>query len=182
MNYPEIKKPVTVDANMQLVIIDPSHSKGRPQPQILFTATKDQLTCYECYLYLWRHVVSLKHLSSEGLINAIEEFFRDLDILGIEIREPNGALWTVPPTWEVFQYDQKDDDDDSDEDQNSGRRWVTSYKEADETGIRPSCMRCRAHVLPRLICLELFVHATVAKYARGPVTERCSFTHYPLGW
>ena len=138
------------------------------QKHIIFTATKEQLTCPHCYHHLWSMAVSLTHLTSGGWITAIEEFFRDTDILGIDIRHPNGELFEIPQIYDVFPDENE-----------AGRRWVTNFKKADENGSRPRFM-CRC--LPKLQCFELYVHATVAAYTRGPETSRCSLTHWPLGW
>ncbi|MCA9466310.1 MAG: hypothetical protein KC643_12830 [Nitrospira sp.] len=140
----------------------------RTENQIIFTATKEQLTCSSCYDHLWSMAVSLAHLSSAGWITAIEEFFRDTDILGIEIRQPNGELFKIPYIFDVFPDENE-----------AGRRWVTNFRQADETGMRPRSM-CRC--LLKLQFIELYVHATVAKYTRGPDTPRCSLTHFPLGF
>lgn len=140
----------------------------QPKTQIIFTATKEQLTCPTCYLHLWSTAASLTHLSSGGWITAIEEFFRDTDILGIEIRHSNGELFKIPFIFDVF----------CDENE-AGRRWVTNFRKADETGMRPRYM-CRC--IEKLQCIELYVHATVSAYSRGPNIPRCSLTHWPLGW
>ncbi len=138
--------------------------------KVFFTATKEHLACRACYEHLWRTTVSLTYLSSGGLIIAIEEFFRDTDILGIEIHNPDGSYWTIPFIDSAFPCN---------DDNESGRRWVSNYKKPDETGLRPKSMsRC----LLKLQCVELLVHATVAKYARELEIERCSLTHLPLGW
>ncbi len=143
---------------------------SQSKTQIIFTATKTQLSCRPCYQHLWRSTVSLTHLSSGGLIVAIEEFFRDTDILGIVIRNPNGTLWPIPKVWEIFPCD---------DDNESGRRWISNLKRPDETGNRPKAM-CRCFV--KLQCIELLIHAKTASYARGLDAKRCSLAHFPLGW
>ena len=147
-----------------------------PKKQIIFTATKEQLTCRSCYEHLWRTIVSLTHLSSAGLIMAIEEFLRDLDILGIEIRRPNGVLFPIPFSFDVFQIH------DEDEEKNPGKRWVSNFKRSNDAGTGPRMYCTKPAGLPRLEILEVFAHATVAAYTRGPETKRCSLTHFPLGW
>lgn len=136
--------------------------------QVIFLAKQDQLSCRECYQFLWSAVVSLTHLSSAGLITAIEELFRDSESLGIDFRHPNGKSFEIPFIFDVFP------------DQNeAGRRWVSNFKLADSTGGRPlMASRC----ILRLQCIELFAQCTVAKYRRSTDTPRCSFTHVPLGW
>lgn len=136
--------------------------------QIIYTATSEQLTCPHCYLHLWSTATSLTHLSSGGWITAIEEFFRDTDILGIEIRHSNGELFKIPYIFDVFP--------DGNE---SGRRWMSNFRKFDANGVRP---RYISRCLIKLQCVELYVHATVAKYTRGPETPRCSLTHFPLWW
>lgn len=143
---------------------------NQPKKQIIFTATKERLTCSSCYQHLWSTAVSLTHLSSGGWITSIEEFFRDTDILGIEIRRPSGEIFVPPYIFETFPCD---------DDNESGRRWITNFKKVDVTGAGPRYM-CRC--LEKLQCVELFVQATVAKYSRGPDSRRCSLTHFPLGW
>ena len=178
MNHPKIQIPVTVDTNPHMVNPYSSERKGskQSQNQILFTATKDQLTCMTCYLYLWRHVISLKHLSSEGLIMAIEEFLRDLDKLGFEIRYPNGKLFPIPYIFDVFPMDDEDKENDP------GRRWLSNFKRANATGTGPRMYCTKPISLPRLQLLALYCHATVASFQRGPNSPRCSLTHDPLGW
>ena len=164
-----------------------THKEGswasRRDKKTLFIALPENFQCDQCSLWLWSHVISLTHLSSAGLIIAIEEFFRDLDILGIEIRYPNGKFWPVPYIFEIFGSEDEDADDDGKKGETEpGRRWLTNYKQPDETGTKYKRMCCRENVLPRLQCIELYIHATVAQYARGPETPRCSLTHFPLGW
>ena len=137
-------------------------------PQIIFTATKEQLTCPHCYQHMWLTAVSLTHLSSGDWIRAIEEFFRDTDILGIELHHPDGELFKIPYIFDVFPDENE-----------AGRRWVTNFRKADETGMRPRTM-CRS--IEKLQCIELYAHSTIAQFMRGPETPRCSLTHFPLGW
>lgn len=145
--------------------------------QILYVASKGQLLhCKDCYLHLWITIVSLTHLSSARLIEAIEEFLRDLDDLKIEIRYLNGDLYPIPYMFDVFPID--DDDKEND----PGTRWVSNFKRANKQGTGPRMFCTKPASLPRLELLELFAHATVAKYTRGPDTPRCSLTHLPLGW
>ena len=142
-----------------------------PNPQrknIIFVATPEQLSCKKCYLHLWSIAVSLTHLSSGGWINAIEELFRDLDVLGIELRHLNGKLFEVPYIFEVFPDENE-----------TGRRWVTNFRKVNKTGTGPYYF-CRC--FPKLQCVELLLQATVSKYHRGPDTPRCGFNHMPLGW
>jgi len=176
MNHPEIKTPLTVDATRQFVNTYPSGRKRRKrsQTQTLFTATKDQLTCPYCYNHLWSMAVSLTHLSSAGWIDAIEEFFRDLDVFGIEIRYPSGEEWPIPYIFGIFP----DENEEGDETE-AGRRWVSNFKKADQSG---NCFASMSPLLHRVRCVELYCHATIAAYSRGPETPRCSMTHFPLGW
>jgi hypothetical protein len=140
----------------------------QPKKQIIFTATKEQLTCPHCYLHLWSMAASLTHLSSGGWITAIEEFFRDTDIFGIEIRHSNGELFKIPFIFEVFPDDNE-----------AGRRWITNFRKADATGRQPHYM-CRC--LPKLQCIAMLLSATVAQFSRGSNTPLCSMRHWPLGW
>ena len=135
---------------------------------IIFTATIDQLSCPQCYFHLWSIAVSLTHLSSTGLIAAIESLLRDAEHLGIEFRHPDGTPFIIPETTELFQEKNK-----------SGKRWVADFREANAAGTGPyRHSRC----FERLQLIELLLQCTVAKYRRGPETPRCSFTHFPLGW
>lgn len=142
--------------------------ESRNRNQTIFLATPEQLTCLECYLWLWTTARSLTHLSSAGIITAIEALFRDLDILGIEIRLPNGTLYKIPFIFDVFG-----------EDLESGRRWMTNFRKAAPNGIGPAS---HCDCIPKLQCIDLLLQCTVAKYRRGPDTPRCSFSHVPLGW
>jgi len=172
MNHPEIKTPVTVDATRQFVNAYFSERKRRKrlQTQILFTATKEQLSCPECYLHLWRTIRSLTHLSAAKLIDAMEAFFRDLDMHGIEVRYPDtGEFFVIPYIDDIFPCVESE----------AGRRWINDYKRPFQGGVRHDV---KPEILNRLICMELIVHATVAKYTRGSDTPRCSMTHFPLGW
>lgn len=141
---------------------------SRHRNKTIFLATPDQLACRHCYLHLFLTAKSLTHLSSAGLITAIEELFRDAEYLGIHFRYPSGKIFEIPFIFDVFPDEQE-----------SGRRWVSNFRKADATGLRPRYM-CRC--LLKLQCIELLLQCTVAKYARGPETPRCSFTHMPLGW
>lgn len=136
--------------------------------QVIFLAKQDQLSCTECYQFLWSTVVSLTHLSSAGLITAIEELFRDAESLGIDFRHPNGKSFEIPFIFDVFP------------DQNeAGRRWVSNFRRADLSRTRPRYF-CRC--IPKLQCIDLLLQCTVSRYHRGANTPRCSFTHVPLGW
>src|SRR5688500_17740287 len=95
------------------------------QNKIIFLATPEQLACAQCYAHLWSTAVSLTHLSSGGWIKAIEELFRDLDILGIEIRCLCGQLWKIPFMFDVFPDENE-----------AGRRWVSNFLRADATGTK----------------------------------------------
>ncbi len=141
---------------------------GRSRNETIFLATSDQLTCPDCYVWLWTTVLSLSHLSSAGLITAIEELFRDAEYLGLHFRYPSGKMFEIPFIFEIFPDENE-----------SGRRWVSNFRKADKTGTRPRYM-CRC--LPKLQAVELLVQCTVAKYWRGTETPRCSFLHTPLGW
>ena len=143
--------------------------------QIIYTASKEQLFCPHCYLHLWTIIVSLTHLSAPKLIEAVEAFLRDLDVLGIELRRPNGELFPVPYSFDVFPID------DEDEEKNPGKRWVSNFKRTNAAGTGPMMYCTKPVSLPRLEILEVFAHATVAAYTRGPNTPRCSLTHWPLG-
>lgn len=140
----------------------------RPQNKVVFVATPDQLSCLHCYRHLWSIAVSLTHLSSGGWINAIDSLFRDLDVLGIELRYPNGKLFEIPCIWEVFP-----------EENEAGRRWVTNFRKANKEGTGPKYL-CRC--MSKLGCVELLLQCTVARYLRGSDTPRCSFGHTPLGY
>ena len=143
---------------------------------IIYVPNDEQLTCHACYQHLWEMVVSLTHFSSASLIIAIEEFLRDLDILGIEIRYQNGEPFPIPYMFDVFPID--DDDQEND----PGRRWLCNFKRANKAGTGPR-MRCtKPMALPRLQLLALYCHATVEKFSRFPNIPRCSLTHLPLGW
>ncbi len=141
---------------------------GRSRNETIFLATPAQLVCPECYLWLWTTVLSLTHLSSAGLITAIEELYRDAECLGIYFRYPSGKIYDIPFIFEIFPDENE-----------SGRRWVSNFRKADATGARPRYM-CRC--LPKLQAVELLVQCTVAKYSRGTKTPRCSYLHTPLGW
>ncbi|MCS6328434.1 MAG: hypothetical protein H8K06_15295 [Nitrospira sp.] len=141
---------------------------GRSRNETIFLATPAQLVCPECYLWLWTTVLSLTHLSSAGLITAIEELYRDAEYLGIHFRYPSGQIYDIPFIFEIFPDENE-----------SGRRWVSNFRKADATGARPRYM-CRC--LPKLQAVELLVQCTVAKYSRGTKTQRCSYLHTPLGW
>ena len=139
----------------------------QPQNKVVFLPTVEQLSCKQCYRHMWSIAVSLTHLSSGGWITAIEELFRDLDVLGIELRHTCGKLFDVPYIFDVFGDDLE-----------SGRRWMTNFRQADPTGTGPRYF-CRS--MPKLQCVELLLQCTVAKYRRGEKTSRCSSTHIPLG-
>jgi hypothetical protein len=141
---------------------------GQLPRNIIFTATVEQLSCEHCRQHLWSTAVSLTHLSSAGVIAAIDCLYRDAEYLGIEFRNPDGALYIIPETWELFP-----------EENEAGRRWMSNFRKADKTGMRPRYF-CRC--IQKLRCIELLVQCTVARYRRGPETPRCSYTHYPLGW
>ena len=134
---------------------------------IIFTATKEQLTCKQCYLRLWLIAVSLTHLTSGKWIIAIEEFFRDLDVLGIEIRHPNGQLYHVPYIFELFPDENE-----------AGRRWMSLFLQADNSGMRPRRM-CRD--LRRLEAIAFYLEASVSSFSQVDGTDLCSLTHRPLG-
>lgn len=140
---------------------------GRSGNETIFLATPTQLACLKCYLWLWTTVNSLSHLSSAGLITAIEELLRDAEYIGIGFRYPNGKSFEIPFIFEIFPDENE-----------SGRRWVSNFRKADATGTRPRYM-CRC--LPKLQAVELLVQCTVAKYRRGTETPHC-ITHIPLGW
>lgn len=141
----------------------------RPQNKVVFIATPEQLSCLHCYRHLWSIAVSLTHLTSGGWINAIDALFRDLDVLGIELRRPDdGKLIPIPFSFEVFPDENE-----------AGRRWVTNFRKANKEGTGPKYF-CRC--LPKLECVELLLQCTVAKYHRGSDTPRCGFNHMPLGW
>lgn len=142
--------------------------KFQPQNKTIFLATSEQLTCPQCYLHLFLTVQSLTHLSSAGIITAIEVLFRDGESEGLNFRYPNGAAYEIPFIFDVFPDEQE-----------SGRRWVSNFRKAKASGVGPSYM-CRC--LAKLQCVELLVQCTVAKYRRGTETPRCSPFHYPLGW
>lgn len=141
---------------------------SQPQNKTIFLASTDQLACPQCYDWMWSTAVSLPHLSSGGWLNAIEELFRDLDILGIKIRHSSGDLFEIPFIDDVFAPENE-----------SGRRWVSNFRKADASGTKP---RYQCRCVPKLLCIELLLQATVAKYIRRADTPRCSSTHYPLGW
>ena len=134
----------------------------------IYVASAEQILCKQCLLYMWSVAVSLTHLTSGGWINAIEALFRDLDVLGIELRHPDGKLFEIPYIFDVFGDDLE-----------SGRRWMTNFRKANKTGTGPKYF-CRC--IPKLQCVELLLQCTVAKYRRGPDTPRCGFNHMPLGW
>jgi len=119
-------------------------------------------------LWLWKAAGSLTHLSSAGLITAIEELYRDAEYLGIDFRYLSGEIYQIPFIFEIFPDENE-----------SGRRWVSNFRKADSTGTRPRYM-CRC--LPKLQAVELLVQCSVAKYWRGTETPRCSYLHTPLGW
>jgi hypothetical protein len=50
-----------------------------PDNKTIFLAKPEQLTCPHCYLHLFLTVKSLTHLSSAGIITAIEVLFRDAE-------------------------------------------------------------------------------------------------------
>ncbi len=139
-----------------------------PQDKVIFVATPEQLLCKSCYRHLWSTAAPLTALRGCRGIISIEELFRDLDILGIEIRNPNGTLYEIPFIFDVFG-----------EDLESGRRWMTNFRKAAPNGIEPDS---HCDCIPKLQCIDLLLQCTVAKYRRGPETPRCSFTHVPLGW
>lgn len=142
----------------------PSLSKNN----IVFVATPEQLLCKQCYRFMWSIAAPLTDLRGCRGIISIEEMFRDLDILGIEIRHPNGDLFEIPYIFEVFGDDLE-----------SGRRWMTNFRKAAPNGIEPASY---CDCIPKLLCIELWLQCTVSAYSRGPETPRCSFTHVPLGW
>ena len=141
---------------------------SQPQNKTIFLATPEQLTCPHCYLHLFLTVKSLTHLSSAGIITAIEVLFRDGEYEGLNFRYPNGAAYEIPFIFDVFP-DKKE----------SGRRWVSDFRRSDATGIGPRRM---SPCLARLQCIELLVQCSVSQYRRGTDTPRCSPTHVPLGW
>lgn len=143
---------------------------SQPTAQIIYAASHEQLTCVTCYRHLWSTIVSLSHLSSRGLIEAIEGFHRDIYALGYDVRHANGDEFVIPQIYEIFPCDDEHE---------AGRRWINNFKLADETGMRPQAMR---RGLLKLQCLTLFMHANVAAFTRAPETPRCSVTHVPLGW
>lgn len=139
-----------------------------PDNKTIFLAKPEQLTCPHCYLHLFLTVKSLTHLSSAGIITAIEVLFRDAEYNGFKLRHSDGSSFEIPFIFDVFPDDQE-----------SGRRWVSNFRRADVTGLRPRYM-CRC--IAKLQCIELLVQCTVAKYHRGTETPRCSISHVPLGW
>lgn len=139
---------------------------SRDRNETIFLATPLQLTCPECYLWLWTTAGLLTHLSSAGLITAIEELFRDAEYLGIHFRYPSGKIFEIPFIFDLFPDE-------------SGRRWVSNFRKADATGTRP---RYTCRCLPKLQAVDLLVQCSVAKYWRGTETPRCSYLHVPLGW
>jgi hypothetical protein len=96
---------------------------GRSRNETIFLATPAQLVCPDCYLWLWTTVLSLTHLSSAGLITAIEELYRDAEYLGIHFRYPSGKIYDIPFIFEIFPDENE-----------SGRRWVSNFRKADATG------------------------------------------------
>jgi hypothetical protein len=141
---------------------------GQLPRNIIFTATVEQLSCEHCRQHLWSTAVSLTHLSSAGVIAAIDCLYRDAEYLGIEFRNPDGTLYIIPETWELFP-----------EENEAGRRWMSNFRKADETGMRPRYF-CRC--TPKIQCIHLLLQCTVSAYQRGPDTPRCGFDHFPIGW
>ncbi|MCA9468482.1 MAG: hypothetical protein KC643_23995 [Nitrospira sp.] len=158
--------------------------------QIIHVASKEQLLfCRSCYLHLWHILGSLTHLTNEQLIEEIEAFLRDLDILGLDIRYSDGRPWPIPYIFNVFPcHDEVDEDLERERhrvpprEKDGGRRWISNFRMANAEGTEPLMYCTKPASLPRLELLELYAHATVAKYTRGPDTPRCSLTHLPLGW
>ncbi len=138
------------------------------KPKIIFTATPEQLLCKSCYRHLWSTAAPLIDLRGCRGIIRIEEVFRDLNILGIEIHHPDGTLFEIPYIFAVFG-----------ENLESGRRWMTNFRKAAPNGIEPDSY---CDCIPKLQCLDLLLQCTVAAYSRGSETPRCSATHLPLGW
>lgn len=144
------------------------------KPHVIHIALREQLSCRECAFHLWKHVNALTHLSGQGIIDAMERFFFDLDKLGLKICFPSGNEWPIPFIYEIFpEYNEKDQRTEA------GRRWINWYRKKFRGGVNPNA---KDEIWVRMICLELFVHATVAKYTRGADTSRCSMSHMPLGW
>lgn len=136
---------------------------------VIHTALREQTSCDDCAFYLWQHVNALTHLSAQGLIDAIESFFRDLDIVGLQVRYPTGESWPIPCIDDVFPCVESE----------AGRRWINWYRKEFRGGVHPHAKQV---IWDRMVCIELMVHGTVAKYTCGPNTPRCSMTHFPLGW
>ena len=156
---------------------------------IIHVASKDQLLhCKDCYLHLWRTIGSLPQYTNEQLIEEIEFFLRDLDILGLDIRYPDGRPWPIPFMFEVFPcHDEFDEDLEKDRhrvpprEKDGGRRWLSNFRKANAKGTGPHMFCTKPATLPRLELLELYAHSTIAQYMRGPDTPRCSRCHLPLG-
>jgi hypothetical protein len=144
------------------------------KPQVIHIASRKQLSCCHCAFHLWKHVKSLTHLSAADLIYAMEGFFRDLDVRGFMICFASGKEWPIPLICEIFpEFNKKGKKTDA------GRRWINWYRKKFRGGVKPNA---KSEMWVRMICIELYVHATVAKYTRGSETPRCSMTHFPLGW
>lgn len=135
--------------------------------RIIYTATDEQLTCSGpgCYLKLWATAVSLKHLTRRGWITALECFMRDTDILGIKVFYPSGQPFEFEYIFTLFADDEG--------------RWISDFLRADDSGCRPNQM---SRKLDRLRLIDIYLQATVANYSRKIETDRCSLTHFPLGW
>lgn len=139
---------------------------GGHRNETIFLATPAQLTCPECYLWLWLAARSLAHLSAAELIARIEELFRDAEYLGIHLRYSSGEIFEIPFIFQLFP-------------DGCGRRWVSNFRRADARGTRHRSM---TPCIPRLQAVELLVQISVGAYWRGTETPRCSYLHVPLGW
>lgn len=135
--------------------------------QIIFTATDEQLTCPGpgCYLKLWGTAVSLKHLTRRGWITALECFMRDTDILGIKVLCPSGQAFEFEYIFNLFADEEG--------------RWISDFLRSDDSGCRPKQM---SRKLDRLRLIDAFLQSTVSQYSQIRDIERCSLTHFPLGW
>jgi len=146
----------------------------RSKPQVIHIATKEQLSCEKCAFHLWQIIRSLTHLSAADLIAEMECLLRDLDELGLTICFPGGKEWPIPFICEIYpEVNEKGQKTEG------GRRWINWYRKKFRGGVQP---HAKPEIWVRMICLELLMQATVAKYTRGSETPRCSMTHVPLGW
>ncbi len=118
--------------------------------KILWTAEDTILTDFTYTTHLWRTCKQLTHISSRQWVWALSAFFRDLDVLHIDILDSMTRQRFEYPDLDMIFLDA-----------NCDGRWFRFYLKADSSGLYPFQ---RPKNISKLRILDLYARATVSKF------------------